>query len=74
MLRIGKWRKMLGGMSPGGTPFYVCGHCGGSGHPHGVEYPKRKVVCDECGRINIYPWEMALEQLTYRWEDDEEEE
>lgn len=71
MARIGKWKQVhIGDMSPGGTPFFACGACGGSEHLHGVEYPRRKVICDNCGRINIYPWEKAYEQESSLWEGD----
>ena len=53
------------------TPIYVCGHCGGSDHMYGPMYPKRKVICDICGRINIYPWEKAHEQGSSFWEADD---
>ena len=69
---IGRWVKVLGiYMSPGGAPAYVCGGCGGSEHLHGVEFQRRKVICDNCGRVNIYPWESAYEQGSSLWEDDE---
>ena len=72
---IGRWKQpdMRGYTTPGGTPYYECGACGGSGHLHGCEYPRRKVICDNCGRINIYPWEKAYEEKSSLWEDDEEE-
>ena len=61
MARIGKWKQVkIGYASPGGTPFFACGACGGSEHLHGAEYPKKKVLCDNCGRLNIYPWEKLL--------------
>ena len=71
-MKIGRWVKdnTPGIMTPGGTPCYVCGGCGNSEHLHGVEYPKRKVVCDYCGRVNIYPWETAYETGSSLWEDD----
>lgn len=73
-LVIGRWKQLKGDFTtPGGTPYYVCGACGGSGHLHGCEYPRRKVICDACGRINIYPWEKAYEEGSSLWEDDEEE-
>ena len=53
------------------TPIYVCGHCAGSDHMYGSMYPKRKVICDSCGRINIYPWEKAHEQGSNFWEVDD---
>ena len=53
---------------------YACGKCGGSYHLHGAEYPKRKIICDECGRVNIYPWETAYETGSSLWEIDEEAE
>ena len=60
---FGKWIKDNSiGMSPGGTPGYVCSQCGGSFHLHGAEYPKRKMICDKCGSINSYPWEKTYEQ------------
>ena len=59
--KIGRWVKTHGGITPGGTPVYVCGNCGGSEHLHGVEYRKRKVFCDKCGQVNVYPWEEILE-------------
>ncbi|MBR3584814.1 MAG: hypothetical protein IKO00_02210 [Oscillospiraceae bacterium] len=71
---IGRWKQLKGNFTtPGGTPYYVCGACGGSGHLNGCEYPRRKVICDTCGRINLYPWERAYEEGSSLWEDDEEE-
>ena len=70
---IGRWKQHKGDfVTPGGTPYYVCGACDGSGHLHGCEYPRRKVICDTCGRINIYPWERAYEDGSSLWEEDEE--
>ena len=59
----GKWEKISSGMTPGGTPMFVCSKCGGSEHLHGVEYPRRKLVCDKCGCVNSYPWESTYEEL-----------
>ena len=60
---FGKWIKDNSiGMSPGGTPGYVCSQCGGSFHLHGAEYPRRKMICDKCGSINSYPWEKTYEE------------
>lgn len=71
ILKIGKWKHVRGNfLTPGGTPYYECGSCGGSGHLHGVEFPKRKVICDNCGRINIYPYESASEETSSLWEND----
>lgn len=69
---FGKWVKDTNGdcVTPGGTPIYVCGKCGGSAHLHGAEYPRRKMICDGCGRVNIYPWETAYEQTSSLWEED----
>jgi hypothetical protein len=73
MARIGRWVQVKGNFTtPGGTPYYVCGGCGQSGHLNGCEYPKRKVICDGCGRINIYPWERAYEEGSSLWVDDGE--
>lgn len=58
-------------MTPGGTPYFECGGCGGSGHLHGVEFLRRKIICDNCGRVNIYPWEKAYEEGSSLWKDDE---
>lgn len=70
-VRIGYWKQDSGTyLTPGGTPCYVCGACGGSDHLYGVEYPRRKVVCDKCGRINLYPGETAYEQGSSLWEAD----
>ena len=60
--KFSKWQKVSGGFTPGGTPVYVCGSCGGSEHLYGVEYRKRKMICDECGSINSYPWEETIEE------------
>ena len=61
--KLGKWQKLLsGGFTPGGTPVYVCGNCGGSEHLYGIEYRKRKMKCEECGSINSYPWEETIEE------------
>lgn len=73
MPKIGKWVKATYKetmLTPGGTPIYVCGGCGGSDHLYGVEYSKRKIICDQCGRVNIYPWETAYEQGSSLWEND----
>lgn len=70
---ISRWVKLIGDFTtPGGTPYFVCGRCGGSGHLYGVEYSKRKVMCDGCGSVNIYPWERAHEEETALWEDPKE--
>lgn len=72
MSRIGRWKKVKGNyMTLGGTPQYECGSCGGSQHLHGVECQLRKVICDNCGRINIYPWEKAYEEGSSLWEEDD---
>ena len=60
---FGKWQKAMGAyMTPGGTPVYVCSRCGGTEHLYGVEFPERKMVCDDCGSINSYPWEKTIEE------------
>lgn len=65
---MGRWKQLKGDfLTPGGTPYWVCGGCGGSGHLHGVEYVKRKIICDNCGRINIYPWDQAYEVGSSLW-------
>lgn len=46
---------------------YACGNCGGSEHLHGAEFPRRKMICDNCGQINIYPWEKAYEEGSSLW-------
>lgn len=69
---IGRWRILSGNyVTPGGTPIYVCGKCGGSEHLHGAEYPRKKIVCDKCGRVNIYPWERSYDEDSSLWENDE---
>lgn len=69
---IGRWQKATGNyLTPGGTPYFVCGKCGGSGHLYGVEYSRRKVLCDNCGRVNIYPWEKSYEEGSSLWENDD---
>lgn len=75
MAKIGRWKQLQGTfLTPGGTPYFVCGKCGGSDHLHGVEYPRRKILCDKCGRINIYPWEDAYEKGSSLWENDDTQE
>jgi len=70
---ISRWVKVSGDFTtPGGTPYFVCGQCGGSGHLYGVEYSKRKVLCDGCGCVNIYPWERAHETGSSLWEEPKE--
>ena len=70
---ISRWVKVSGDFTtPGGTPYFVCGRCGGSGHLYGVEYSKRKVLCDGCGCVNIYPWEQAHETGSSLWEEPKE--
>jgi len=59
---IGKWKQLHGYITPGGTPLFVCPKCGGSEHLHGVEYPQRRVVCKDCGQINVYPWEKTYDE------------
>lgn len=74
MAKFGRWKQVHGGMSPGGTPAFVCGSCGGSEHLHGAEYPRRKIICDNCGQINIYPWEKAYEEGSSSWPEPPKEE
>lgn len=59
IVSFGRWKKLPGGMSPGGTPSYVCDRCGGTEHLYGVEYPEKKLQCKVCGQINVYPWEKV---------------
>lgn len=70
---LGRWVRKNVGFTPGGTPYYVCGGCGETGHLHGIEYPKRKMICDSCGRVNIYPGEKAYEEGSSLWVNDEED-
>ena len=58
---VGRWKQIDVGMSPGGTPGFVCSRCGGTEHLHGAEFPKRPPYCIECGAINFYPWEKLYE-------------
>ena len=74
MAAIGRWKETTyPGMTPGET-CYSCGKCGGTVHLFGAEYRKRKILCDICGRINIYPGEKAYEVGSSLWEGDETEE
>lgn len=62
--KVGKWVEPEDHhdyVTPGGTPYYVCSLCGESGHLHGVEYPRRKLICDNCGAVNSYPWETTYD-------------
>lgn len=59
---FGRWKQVHGYATPGGTPVFVRDRCGGSKHLHGMEYPERKKVCDQCGSINIYPWEKIYDE------------
>ena len=72
MNKFGKWVQQKGGFTPGGTPYYVCGQCGYSGHLYGVEYPRRKITCSMCGSINSYPWESTYEQMLDELKGDKE--
>ena len=61
--KIGRWEELHGGyVTPGGTPIYVCAKCGKSQHLYGVEYRLRKVFCENCGTVNLYPWEKSIEE------------
>ena len=60
-IQVSRWKQLHGYATPGGTPLYVCGTCGGSQHLHGAEYPKIKLICDSCGAVNIYPWEQLYD-------------
>lgn len=71
-MKFGRWVETSGNyLTPGGTPMYECGHCGGSNHLHGAEYKKRKIICDNCGQINIYPFETAYEESCSLWDGEE---
>ena len=71
-VRIGRWVEVHGDfVTPGGTPLYKCGKCGGTEHLLGVEYPKPKIICDVCGRVNVYPWVTPHEKGSSMWEEDE---
>ena len=60
--RFGKWKRISSGMTPGGTPMYACAECGGTEHLYGAEYPQRYVICEQCGSINTYPWEVTIDE------------
>lgn len=60
---FGRWKQIPAGMTPGGTPAFVCAACGGTDHLYGAEYPYRKVLCNVCGRINFYPWEKIYDPI-----------
>lgn len=68
-MKLGRWKQIHDVVTPGGTPCFVCASCGGSGHLHGVEFPKRKMICDNCGNVNIYPWEKAYEEGSSLWDE-----
>ena len=72
MAKLGKWKQVHGRFSYDGTPYYECSACGESVHLHGVKYPKRKMICDVCGRINIYPYEQAYEEESTLWDERDE--
>ena len=59
--KFGRWKRIPAGMTPGGTPMFACAQCGGTEHLHGAEYPGRKVLCDDCGAVNFYPWEKLID-------------
>ena len=71
--KIGRWikdPKAENCLTPGGTPYYVCDQCGGSGHLHGIEFPRRKVFCDQCGSVNVYYWEQTIEEIEQKSEEE----
>ena len=70
-MRIGRWKRTYVGLTSADAPCYECGKCGGSPHFYGDGYPKRKLLCDICGRVNIYPGEKAWEVSSSLWEEDE---
>ncbi len=75
MAKLSRWKEVHGDfLTPGGTPYFECSLCGGTGHLHGVEYSKRKMICDNCGAINIYPWEKAYEEGSSLWVENTPEE
>ena len=64
---IGRWVKPSDGhnyCTAGGDPVFCCEKCGGSHHVYGVEHPKRKFICDNCGCINLYPWEKSYDETS----------
>ena len=63
-VRIGRWKQVYGYVTPGGDPVFGCENCGGSEHCHGVEHPKKKLICDNCGSINLYPWEKSYDETS----------
>lgn len=60
---FGRWKQVPSGMTPGGTPMYACSICGGSEHLYGTEFPRRKVLCNDCGSVNFYPWEKLADPI-----------
>ena len=47
-VRIGRWKQVHGYVTPGGDPVFGCG----------------KLICDNCGSINLYPWEKSYEETS----------
>ena len=62
--KIGRWKEVHGYVTPGGDPVFGCANCGGSEHCYGVEHPKKKLICDNCGYINLYPWEKSYDETS----------
>ena len=60
---FGRWKEVPAGMTPGGTQMYACALCGGSEHLHGAEFPRRKVLCSDCGCVNFYPWDKLADWI-----------
>ena len=51
-------------VTEGGDPIFCCENCGGSYHVYGVEHPQRKLICDNCGCVNLYPWEESYDETS----------
>lgn len=48
-IKVGKWRKRVGVVTPGGDPAYECPFCGGGVHINGIECREHLDYCPDCG-------------------------
>lgn len=48
------WKEIIGAITPGGDPAYMCPVCFHE-HIYGVEHPERIHECPVCGTKLIYP-------------------
>ena len=60
MVKSGEWVRdhSQRWVTPGGDPVWVCSECHKGQHVHGIETPRGRDTCPDCGSKNVYVYKI----------------